>query len=132
MTRPAASIPVRDDARADGSYPGGKGLDGIYQWIISKFPTHARYCEPFAGKGAILRRKFPSLRTVVVDRNPEVIKWWMNFPEVQVIRGCGIEWMLEASTLLLSHRNLDRFTQGPSPGGRNLIGDLVFLASGSA
>lgn len=100
MTLPAAS--------SDFTYPGGKGLDGLYQWIIAKMPTHAVYVEPFAGKGGILRRKPPALESFLLDRDEAVIAWWhrLAWPAVTVIHGDGIHWLeqhageLDADTLV--------------------------------
>ena len=36
-------------------YPGGKW--GLAKWIISFFPPHHTYLEPFFGSGAVLFRK---------------------------------------------------------------------------
>lgn len=76
-------------------YPGGKGVAGLWQWIISRLPTHAYYAEPFAGHGSILRRKPPALRSHVVDSDPDVVAWWrrLNLPAVEVLHGCGVSWM---------------------------------------
>lgn len=92
----------------DGGYPGGKGLDGLYQWIIGKMPTHGVYVEPFGGKGAILRRKPPALVSVVLDLDPDVIAWWhrLKWPAVTAEKADAIRWLgehgvdLDADTLV--------------------------------
>lgn len=80
---------------SDCSYPGGKNLAGLYQWIIAKMPTHARYIEPFAGKGGILRRKPPALNSLLIDRDEAVIAWWrrLKWPAATAVRGDGILWL---------------------------------------
>ena len=92
----------------DGAYPGGKGVDGLYQWIISKMPTHAVYVEPFAGRGAIARRKPPALYLILLDLDSRVIDWWarLRWPGTRAVLADGIRWLrrhgrdLQADTLV--------------------------------
>lgn len=60
----------------DLRYPGGKGLAGLYQWIVSQLPAHVFYAAPFAGKDAVFIEKSPALRSFLIDKNPDVVKWW--------------------------------------------------------
>ncbi len=85
----------------DGGYPGGKGLDGLYQWIIGMMPTHALYVEPFGGHGAILRRKPPALVSVVLDLDEEVIAWWHRLKWPATTASCvdGIRWLEQHAEL---------------------------------
>jgi hypothetical protein len=78
-----------------GHYPGGKGLAGIHQWILSIFPTHAYYAEPFVGLGAIYRRKPPALQSYLVDADSRVIAWWRRRSDPGAIIHCGdgIRWV---------------------------------------
>jgi hypothetical protein len=78
-----------------GRYPGGKGLAGIYQWILSTLPTHAYYAEPFAGLGAIFRRKPPALRSYLIDADSRVVAWWRRRADPGAIVHCGdgIRWV---------------------------------------
>ena len=84
-------------------YPGGKSASGVPQWIISLLPDHITYAEPFAGHGGIFRRKPPSLRSYLIDRDIDVVNWWhrqqerCRIPAVEIIHGCGIEWMQRAA-----------------------------------
>lgn len=48
-------------------YPGSKGAAGVAQRIISQFPPHRVYVEPFVGSGVIVLSKTPSELSVVVD-----------------------------------------------------------------
>lgn len=93
--RSSAQAAMTPAAPSEFSYPGGKGLDGVFQWIISKMPTHSFYVEPFAGKGAIFRRKPPALVSVLIDRDHEVFDWWhrLSWPAVTTILGDGIHWL---------------------------------------
>lgn len=80
---------------AGDRYPGGKGADGTFQWLLALMPTHAMYVEPFVGKGAIARRKPPALATLLFDKDPAVIRWWKNlrWPGVIAERRDGIHWL---------------------------------------
>lgn len=49
-------------------YPGAKWR--ISEWIISHFPEHKVYCEPFFGSGAVF---FNKPQTYIVE------KLWFNF-----------------------------------------------------
>ena len=55
-------------------YPGAKW--SLAQWIISKFPPHHSYLEPFFGSGAVLFTKTRSN----IETVREVL--WMNFEPV--------------------------------------------------
>jgi DNA adenine methylase len=76
-------------------YPGGKNGGGMWQWIVSKMPPHAYYAEPFAGSGAVLRRKPPALMSFIVESDDEVLAWWrkLKWPGTIVARGDGIRWL---------------------------------------
>lgn len=52
-------------------YPGGKWR--ISDWIISYFPEHKVYCEPFFGSGAVFFRKEPSYIETINDINGNVV-----------------------------------------------------------
>jgi len=95
----AGDLAVSADGRSrisdDNRYPGGKGCDGTYQWILGKLPTHVFYAEPFVGKGAIYRHKPPALRSYLVDADPRVVRWWKvrGCPGAIVHCGDGIRWL---------------------------------------
>ena len=42
-------------------------------WIISHFPNHRTYVEPFGGSGAVLFQKPPSVREVYNDRDDVIV-----------------------------------------------------------
>lgn len=55
-------------------YPGAKW--GIAPWIISHFPPHEAYVEPFFGSGAVLLRKAPSRSEIVNDIDGSVVAFF--------------------------------------------------------
>ena len=52
-------------------YPGGKWR--IAQWIISHFPPHKVYCEPFFGSGAVFFTKSPCRIETINDIDGDVV-----------------------------------------------------------
>lgn len=76
-------------------YPGGKNVAGTWQQIVNLLPAHSVYAEPFVGSGALLRNKAPALRSIVMDVDPVVTAWHrqLAMPGVEVLDGCGIEWL---------------------------------------
>ncbi len=52
-------------------YPGGKWR--IADWIISQFPTHKVYCEPFFGSGGVFFNKSPSAIETINDIDGNVV-----------------------------------------------------------
>lgn len=76
---------------------GGKNAAGTYQRIISLIPPHDVYIEPFAGSGAILRRKRPAHCSVAVDTDPGAIDRLRNAagtpPNTILVVGDGIAYL---------------------------------------
>ena len=60
-----------DGLNAIIKYPGAKW--GIAEWIISHFPPHHSYLEPFFGSGAVLFNKQRSAIETVNDLDGNVV-----------------------------------------------------------
>jgi DNA adenine methylase len=52
-------------------YPGGKYK--MAKWIISHFPQHGLYCEPYGGAGSVLMRKTRSKSEIYNDLDGDVV-----------------------------------------------------------
>lgn len=63
-------------------YPGGKWR--IAEWIISYFPEHKVYLEPFFGSGACFFKKPPSYIETINDMNGDIVNLFRvcrDYPE---------------------------------------------------
>lgn len=52
-------------------YPGAKWQ--LAEWIISHFPAHAHYVEPYFGSGAVFFNKAPAKHEVINDLSGDVV-----------------------------------------------------------
>ena len=52
-------------------YPGAKWR--ISEWIISHFPEHKVYCEPFFGSGAVFFNKSPAYIETINDIDGNIV-----------------------------------------------------------
>lgn len=102
------------------AYFGGKGSSGVYQTIINQIPRHEVFISAFAGHCSVLRKLRPASRTVAIDRDPDVLRWWAEQPEFSYVerwQGCSLDW--------LSHEfQLGRLGGG---GSKRTTGDSIFV-----
>jgi DNA adenine methylase len=56
------------------SYYGGKSR--LAEWLVSLMPPHRVYVEPFAGSGAVLFAKRPSVHEVLNDANGDIVAFF--------------------------------------------------------
>lgn len=59
------------EVKAILKYPGGKWR--IAEWIISHFPPHKVYCEPFFGSGAVFFKKEPAAIETINDISGDIV-----------------------------------------------------------
>lgn len=59
------------DMKAVLKYPGGKWR--IADWIISHFPKHNVYLEPFFGSGAVFFKKIPAYTETINDIDGDIV-----------------------------------------------------------
>ena len=60
--------------RSPVPYFGGKSR--LAPWIVSMFPAHRVYVEPFFGGGSVLLSKKPSSIEIVNDLDGSVVAFW--------------------------------------------------------
>jgi DNA adenine methylase len=87
-------------------YPGGKFRDG--HWIISHFPRHLTYCEPFGGGGSVLLLKQPSTYEFYNDLDGEVV----NFFRMLRDRGSELIQKIQLTPYSREEQELSRIAEG--------------------
>ena len=95
------------------AYLGAKGGAGVYQLIIGLMPPHDDYWEPFAGSATIFRLKPAAARSILVDKDTSAAPIGEPTSNVDVIEGCGIEFL--ASTRRTPGRRLLIYADPPYP-----------------
>lgn len=65
------SVPVADRPKPILRYPGAKWR--LADWIVSHFPSHEIYCEPYCGSAAALFAKPPARQETINDLDGRVI-----------------------------------------------------------
>ncbi|MDZ4370104.1 MAG: DNA adenine methylase [Phenylobacterium sp.] len=75
------------------SYLGSKAGAGVYQAIIALMPPHDTYIEPFLGSGAIFARKAPAARSILLDKDADVVKAAPIGPDIEARRACALEYL---------------------------------------
>jgi DNA adenine methylase len=70
-------------------YPGGKWR--LAPWIVSFFPEHEHYVEPYCGSAACFFSKTPSVHEVLNDLNGSIV----NLFRVIRSRGCDLAQAIE-------------------------------------
>lgn len=96
-------------------YYGGKWL--LAPWIISHFPEHRTYVEPFAGAASVLMRKDPSPAEILNDLDTEIVNFF------RVLRDATLAAEL-ARQVALTPFSREEFTaayDSPPPGGWDAV-----------
>ena len=75
------------------SYPGGKSLSGVYQFIINHIPPHKVYIETHLGGGAVIKNKKPADINIGVDVDPSVISRWSKNDSIQLTQQDALEYL---------------------------------------
>jgi len=70
-------------------YPGGKWR--IADWIISHFPSHKVYLEPFFGSGAVFFKKEPSYCEMTEDNHKKLLSALMESKSKIILSGYDSE-----------------------------------------
>lgn len=74
-------------------YPGGKGK--TFHHIINVLPRHELYVETHLGGGAVLRNKKRADRSIGIDRDESVIRFWrQQYPDLaEFISGDALDFL---------------------------------------
>lgn len=72
---------------------GSKNGAGVYQAIIGLMPPHDTYIEPFGGSGAILKRKAPAGRSVIIDKSADALALVPDMPDLEKCHGDALAYL---------------------------------------
>jgi DNA adenine methylase len=72
------------------SYPGGKGMSGMYQKLINQIPPHRVYIESHLGGGAVIRYKRLAEINIGVDVNMSVLEQWNDTDSLSLIQSDAV------------------------------------------
>jgi DNA adenine methylase len=97
LTRPRQAMEITSPPVR---YTGSKWR--IAPWVISHFPPHKLYCEPFCGGASVLFRKNPSKAEVINDMNGDVVNFF------DVLRDRTDEFLLAITLTPFSRAELKR------------------------
>lgn len=77
------------------SYPGGKSLSGVYQFIINQIPPHRVFIESHLGGGAIVKNKKPADINIGIDIDPLVFQKWSNKESITLVNADALEYLYQ-------------------------------------
>lgn len=66
-------------------YPGGKNGAGVWQRIVNQIPPHDVWVSAFAGDCAVTRHLRPAAASILIDRDPEVLRRWETRPRPRTL-----------------------------------------------
>lgn len=74
-------------------YLGAKTASGVFQKIIALMPPHDTYIEAFRGTAAVFTRKAPALRSILVERDPDLAPIVADVGKFEAVTGCALEYL---------------------------------------
>jgi hypothetical protein len=81
-------------------YRGSKTSPGVLQRIISEFPVHRIYIEPFVGAGTVVLAKLPAAVSIVLDRDPVQVDLVVRAAAAAGVSACARSPLSLASELM--------------------------------
>jgi len=75
------------------SYPGGKSMSGIYQYLINQIPPHRVFIETHLGGGAIMRNKKLADTNIGVDIDPLILSQWGDSDKITLVQSDAVEYL---------------------------------------